>query len=112
MSAHSHRPDPDPNPYPNPNPNSDPLTLTLTPYPCQIWICHKLLEAFTERPRKATPHPSDGRKEVRLFEEKLEELVDEVGDILLRAEDEGEEGEEGVEEGGEEGGGERREVEE
>ena len=111
MSAHSHRPDPDPNPYPNPNPNSDPLTLTLTPYPCQIWICHKLLEAFTERPRKATPHPSDGRKEVRLFEEKLEELVDEVGDILLRAEDEGEEGEEGVEEGGEEGGAKRREVE-
>ena len=49
---------------------------------------------------------------MRLFEEKLEELVDEVGDILLRAEDEGEEGEEGVEEGGEEGGGERREVEE
>ena len=30
---------------------------------------------------------------MRLFEEKLEELVDEVGDILLRAEDEGEEGE-------------------
>tara|TARA_B110001452_G_scaffold264735_1_gene268228 strand:- start:163 stop:285 length:123 start_codon:yes stop_codon:yes gene_type:complete len=38
---------------------------------------------------------------VRLFEEKLEELVDEVQDILLRAEDEGEEeeGEEGQEGG-------------
>ena len=38
---------------------------------------------------------------MRLFEEKLEELVDEVQDILLRAEDEGEE-EEGGE--GQEGG--------
>jgi hypothetical protein len=70
-----------------------------------VWLSHKTLEADPPLPPKATPKPSDTKKEVRLFDEKREEMVEELENIILEAEaEEEEEGEEGGEEGGEEEG--------
>jgi len=70
----------------------------------EVWLARRFLEtaAEAEPPTKSNPCASDEKKHVRLFDEKLEEILEEVQHILLDAEEgegEEEEGEGEQEEG-------------